>query len=824
MEIMEEGNLMDRVRILLQRDLGYYQDHQTVLQENLCPGVVGGLLDFPFYASFAAVKLVLWWEEAYIAAFRKPSGLLEHHGGSPDVVGEVHDEDTGPAEVVTTSAPQEFLELSSSSASQLLDHLHTLTQEALDHADLTVLTGTLGAAALIKNCLWCYNEQLKKQGEDARQNVVLSLHKSYKQFHEMSEALAERLLDLHCRLLSLYVLQDADCLDWEDPRPFFEGERGSFVIQMWWLYMQGTREDLWNTVPPKTAQRVLAGMLNESLTILTVRYTQAKPSSGRSSLLVTDISNLLLCVRELLPAISNDAEELTGHATRNKVLRDVHAKCHELFTCMIIRGCPLSILYKVFRKGLGGLPVFSQRDQSSPSPWFVLTSPHLFPSNTSNIRKLPDGPAIALELSVLVAQPQASWTLLLKVLMMRNSKVACLLLNHLMQQLGKEVPKSAATKNKKDKEKEAEEKIEGHCGGFLCPGGGECSLGNASEQVLASSVTIEALIYIVAMVGGPKDLARVLLPSLERSSTWGGCLDRRQVWNQSRPPWLEAILRPLEDGLTPVVQTLQSAVQAGATLDQATSLALDCLCHLADCLPPSVLRAAALLEDAIPADVHPMAGSVLLQLLISGLYSQLIVNGENTDTALCEALCGIDQNSRHAEKIQAFLQIVKECVVVPSEEYSAIEGVPHMAEVLVSSVLLTAAGRRALKVMWQYIQHSHHWILGQLDVLEAGETAPILPPPIPATASRPAPTKLLHTMFHVGHRHFDQLLAGSWELDWSSLLQTPLALTPERLWTQLSWRSEFQEPKELLSEHDRTVVSTLSTLFDPHPETPATQN
>lgn len=38
--------------------------------------------------------------------------------------------------------------------------------------------------------------------------------------------------------------------------------------------VSGTREDLWKTVPPKMAQRVLAGMLNESLTILTVRYTQ----------------------------------------------------------------------------------------------------------------------------------------------------------------------------------------------------------------------------------------------------------------------------------------------------------------------------------------------------------------------------------------------------------------------------------------------------------------------------------------------------------------------------------------------------------------------
>lgn len=38
--------------------------------------------------------------------------------------------------------------------------------------------------------------------------------------------------------------------------------------------ISGTKEDLWNTVPPKMAQRVFAGMLNESLTILTVRYTQ----------------------------------------------------------------------------------------------------------------------------------------------------------------------------------------------------------------------------------------------------------------------------------------------------------------------------------------------------------------------------------------------------------------------------------------------------------------------------------------------------------------------------------------------------------------------
>lgn len=47
-----------------------------MLQERLCLGVVGGKLDFPRYASFAAIKIILWWEDEYFASYRKHSGLL----------------------------------------------------------------------------------------------------------------------------------------------------------------------------------------------------------------------------------------------------------------------------------------------------------------------------------------------------------------------------------------------------------------------------------------------------------------------------------------------------------------------------------------------------------------------------------------------------------------------------------------------------------------------------------------------------------------------------------------------------------------------------
>lgn len=48
------------------------------------------------------------------------------------------------------------------SADKLLEHIHTLSQEALDHADLTVLTATIGASALIKNALSVYLQSVTK--------------------------------------------------------------------------------------------------------------------------------------------------------------------------------------------------------------------------------------------------------------------------------------------------------------------------------------------------------------------------------------------------------------------------------------------------------------------------------------------------------------------------------------------------------------------------------------------------------------------------------------------------------------------------------------
>lgn len=70
----------------------------------------------------------------------------------------------------------------------------------------------------------------------------------------------------------------------------------------------------------------------------------------KNPIMVNDILNILLCVSQLLPAVCERGEELIGLniSSLSKIIRDVHAKCHELLICLLLRGAPLHCLYKVW--------------------------------------------------------------------------------------------------------------------------------------------------------------------------------------------------------------------------------------------------------------------------------------------------------------------------------------------------------------------------------------------------------------------------------------------------------------------------------------------
>lgn len=79
-----------------------------------------------------------------------------------------------------------------------------------------------------------------------------------------------------------------------------------------------------------------------------------------------------------------------------------------------------------------------------------------------------------------------------------------------------------------------------------------------------------AITYLLAVIGKSSDVKSTLAASFERSvhRDWSNCLDRRQVWNQKRPPWFEALHHLIYPLLPPIANILISSMQTGATIYQ----------------------------------------------------------------------------------------------------------------------------------------------------------------------------------------------------------------------------------------------------------------
>ncbi|CAH1127111.1 unnamed protein product [Ceutorhynchus assimilis] len=645
----------------------------------------------------------------------------------------------------------------------------------------------------------------------------------------MCEALAERLLDLHCRLLSLYILQDADCLDWENEKPFFESERGSYIIQMWWLYMQGIKEDLWNTVPPKMAQRVFSGMLNESLTILTVRYTQSLPSEARSNLLLVDISNLLLCVAQLLPATCDSADEYVNVRStgKNKILRDIHVKCQELYLCFLFRGATLDSLNKVFKKGLENNELFKPKS-SGPAAWITFSLPNIFKNSVTRITQLDQQKSLAIELMVLLAQPQPNWALLLKVLCGKKFKILQLLLQEFMEKSNVELkrpnPKSV------------------DCGNLLCAGDGSCKDVDTSLQTFSPAHyhdLIMAATEVILYIGNDEEIKEFLVEVVMKYPGWSKSFERTNLWNQIRFPWYEAIVNVASPILPLIGETVINALQTGATMYQTMSLIIACLSQFWDMLDSALLRIATLFQDGIPSDVRPVSDSVLMHILVSALYSHLISMSENVSTkkevtfstkkieespasdsahtigwaalAAAESLCSIDEDHKHTDQITEFLNEVQESKndfsFYTDSGSNRLENNQQMIEILVSDLLASTQGKKGLKTLFHFIKNNSEWLYLKLGVSEKQESF------VPNKVQCP-PEPLLHKMFHIGYRPFDQLLSEQLKPNWLNLLQTSMGVTSEKVWMQLRCRWEFRTPEcSTLTSHEVDIVNQLCLML-----------
>lgn len=368
---------------------------------------------------------------------------------------------------------------------------------------------------------------------------------------------------------------------------------------------------------------------------------------------------------------------------------------------------------------------------------------------------LPPDSAIALELTVLLAQPQPNWSLLLKVrffsqnyqsqnqvLGMKNCKLLKLILDLSLENFSLEIQQPAGKTDS--------------CGIFLCSSDGTCK--NVDTSVLFVTPfhyydLIASATTVVLSIGNNEDYSDILFSSICMQSNWAKCFDRRnvsfnrnklfqiflKVWNQIRPPWYESILNLVKPLLSTITKTVVNAIQTGASMYQAMLIILGSYSQLWDCVDSALPRVASLIQDMLPADIIPLNHSALIQILISALYTELLHQSELpnkhvkfTDSAVspttkqtehkksvtsfdgtlssyndialavAESLCSIDEDNKHTDQIEEFLEQVKDNLDFfedgSKEGSSKVEETEQVTEVLVSDILMTTHGKKSLKV------------------------------------------------------------------------------------------------------------------------------
>lgn len=158
---------------------------------------------------------------------------------------------------------------------------------------------------------------------------------------------------------------------------------------------------------------------------------------------------------------------------------------------------------------------------TGPSLWIIFALPNIFKQfnkNTMKMNELYGDISIALELMVLLAQPQPNWVLLLKVLCLENCKVLKLVSELSVSNFHTDIERKISKKK--------------NCGAFLCPSDGTCKNIDTGSIYLNENHYYELILSssdVILNVGNAEDLDNILLPLIKTNSNWAKCFERRQV-------------------------------------------------------------------------------------------------------------------------------------------------------------------------------------------------------------------------------------------------------------------------------------------------------
>ncbi|XP_071338749.1 uncharacterized protein KIAA0825 homolog isoform X2 [Trachinotus anak] len=382
-----------------------------------------------------------------------------------------------------------FVEACGRAAFAMLGRVQERALEVPSSAPMKNLPVLLATGIYVHQRLEHYHARLKDTNTTAAK-VSLTLLPIQK-YRDTVDALKDQLTSYCIQICSTCILQDAESHHWADPKPFYEGERCSFSVQMWFYFLCGLRSDLWAVLPAEMAKDVLGQVLSETLQLLVQRYARACPSYKRHLQIRCDITAMLLYVEQLMWSLCESPEALVRSNPSSAIAiiaggsdwpYQIHSLCDQLLTILVIVTAPLSLLYRTFMINSAEESMPQQPD-SSVVHWLNAINPDLFTEQA--IRDgLMGQAAFACQLRLLTSDPGCNPKLLLRMLLYRDCHLPRILLEN----------------------------------SYFCQ---ESALDTSTESCQAGDDFIVTLFNLLTCLNTvPKALTQALQPYLERAHIW----------------------------------------------------------------------------------------------------------------------------------------------------------------------------------------------------------------------------------------------------------------------------------------------------------------
>ncbi|XP_075899969.1 uncharacterized protein KIAA0825 homolog [Nelusetta ayraudi] len=757
-----------------------------------------------------------------------------------------------------------FVEACGRAAFSVLGRLQERTPEVPSAAPLKNLPALLSTCIYVHQRLQQYRARLKDSGAQ----VPLTLLPIQK-CQDTAEALRERLTSYSIHVCSTSILQDEESHHWADPKPFYEGERCSFSVQMWFYFLCGLRSDLWAVLPADFAKEMLGQVLAETLQLLVQRYNSVRPSYTRQLQVRCDITAVLLYVEHLMWSVCENPAALVHSNPYSGIALiaggsdwpyQIHSLCDQLLTVLVIVTSPLSLLYRTFTQD-SAKEVVPQSSDSAGVHWLNAINPELFTEH--NIRDGPVGhAAAACQLRLLTSDPGHNPRLLLRALLDGDCHLPRILL-------------------------------ESAC--FVQEGRSDMS----PESREAGDDFIVALFNLLSCLNNvPEALTHVLQPYLERAQLWGHLYTLAEVsqavpvvisclratvaksangllvhlvslvisWQAKEEPSGALMKRTVPESVLvkiprewnykpPEALGKEAAAKAltGVTVQALSFIFANLLAVLAS-VPPPVRYLFLVAEKQLSQHSRQLR---LLGLLVWTLLGCLIQGLEDLDALEQTSGLTLDRGAREtlsllAECLQAAVGIQQKGVPKPimhkvlqtleekqpkwismqlqkARKLCSDSAFERGGESAVAAAELTEQkiGLMLLEVCHRaggsdYLRQIYHIIQGNEEVLmvKLGDSAE------PSTAPAPSANfdlwskkrvdavgfNPLLQFDHVGKRKLDQSAVVEWAWDWPRLLPAYQGMSQVTFKTLLANRWEMQEGAEL-EEEQKSMVEELQKAY-----------